>query len=141
MNIQFVQFVGVHLELRLALEDYVVLIQLRVHGVDLALAESVVESVVDRCRSNAETRSSWSVNDQGDSQSTRLLVGARIGDPGSCAALRALLADTDLDSGEVAFLLGFEELNSFTRAFRAWEGTTPTQWRAKQGSDERGALP
>jgi AraC-like DNA-binding protein len=40
-----------------------------------------------------------------------------------------LLAATDLDAGEVAFLLGFEELNSFTRAFRAWEGTTPSQWR------------
>jgi len=33
-----------------------------------------------------------------------------------------LLASTDLDAGEVAFLLGFEELNSFTRAFQAWEG-------------------
>jgi AraC-like DNA-binding protein len=54
---------------------------------------------------------------------------------------RRLLANTDLDSGEVAFLLGFEELNSFTRAFRAWEGTTPTQWRTKQGIDDRGALP
>lgn len=53
---------------------------------------------------------------------------------------RHLLANTDLDSGEVAFLLGFEELNSFTRAFRGWEGTTPTQWRAKQCTDERGAL-
>jgi AraC-like DNA-binding protein len=42
---------------------------------------------------------------------------------------RRLLAKTDLDAGEVAFLLGFEELNSFTRAFRAWEGKTPTQWR------------
>jgi AraC-like DNA-binding protein len=43
---------------------------------------------------------------------------------------RRLLANTDLDAGEVAFLLGFEELNSFTRAFHAWEGTTPTRWRA-----------
>lgn len=42
---------------------------------------------------------------------------------------RRLLARTDLDSGEVAFLLGFEELNSFTRAFQSWEGTTPTRWR------------
>ncbi len=42
---------------------------------------------------------------------------------------RRLLAHTDLDSGEVAFLLGFEELNSFTRAFRGWEGTTPARWR------------
>lgn len=42
---------------------------------------------------------------------------------------RRLLADTDLDSAAVAFLLGFEELNSFTRAFHAWEGTTPLRWR------------
>ncbi len=43
---------------------------------------------------------------------------------------RRLLASTDLGTGEVAFLLGFEGLNSFTRAFQAWEGTTPTRWRA-----------
>jgi AraC-like DNA-binding protein len=43
---------------------------------------------------------------------------------------RRLLSNTDLDAGEVAFLLGFEELNSFTRAFHTWEGTTPTRWRA-----------
>jgi AraC-like DNA-binding protein len=42
---------------------------------------------------------------------------------------RRLLANTDLDAGEVAFLLGFEELNSFTRAFHAWEGATPSRWR------------
>lgn len=42
---------------------------------------------------------------------------------------RRLLASTDLDTGEVAFLLGFEELNSFTRAFHAWEGMPPTRWR------------
>jgi AraC-like DNA-binding protein len=41
---------------------------------------------------------------------------------------RGLLSDTDLDASEVAFLLGFEELNSFT-AFRTWEGVTPTRWR------------
>jgi AraC-like DNA-binding protein len=46
---------------------------------------------------------------------------------------RRLLANTDLDAGEVAFLLGFEELNSFTRAFRAWEGMTPNRWRDNGG--------
>jgi AraC-like DNA-binding protein len=45
-------------------------------------------------------------------------------------ALR-LLASTDLELGEVAFLLGFEEVNSFMRAFQTWEGTTPAQWRAR----------
>ena len=43
---------------------------------------------------------------------------------------RRPLANTDLALGEVAFLLGFEEVNSFTRAFHAWEGTAPAQWRA-----------
>ena len=48
-------------------------------------------------------------------------------------ASRRLLSSTDLDASEIAFLLGFEELNSFSRAFHGWEGVTPTRWR------ERGA--
>jgi Helix-turn-helix domain/Arabinose-binding domain of AraC transcription regulator, N-term len=42
---------------------------------------------------------------------------------------RRLLLDTDLDAGEIAFLLGFDELNSFTRAFHGWQGATPIRWR------------
>lgn len=45
-------------------------------------------------------------------------------------AARRLLKATDLDASEIAFFLGFEELNSFTRAFHGWEGTTPGRWRA-----------
>ena len=45
---------------------------------------------------------------------------------------RRLLSKTDIDAEEVAFLLGFEEFNSFTRAFYAWEGTTPKQWRGAE---------
>jgi AraC-like DNA-binding protein len=41
---------------------------------------------------------------------------------------RRLLVSTDLQAGEIAFLLGFEELNSFTRAFQGWEGATPMRW-------------
>lgn len=44
------------------------------------------------------------------------------------ASLRLLRA-SELDIPEIAFLLGFEELNSFTRAFRGWEGQTPRRWR------------
>ncbi|WP_430390193.1 AraC family transcriptional regulator [Dyella sp. 20L07] len=46
-----------------------------------------------------------------------------------CHLARHLLDATDLDTGEIAFLLGFEELNSFNRAFRQWQGETPTRWR------------
>jgi AraC-like DNA-binding protein len=45
---------------------------------------------------------------------------------------RRLLANTDLNAGEVAFLVGFEELNSFTRAFHGWEGVTPSRWRESE---------
>jgi len=31
-------------------------------------------------------------------------------------------------AGGIAFL-GYEELNSFARAFHGWEGTTPARWR------------
>jgi AraC-like DNA-binding protein len=44
---------------------------------------------------------------------------------------RRLLTSTNLGLGEVAFLLGFEEVNSLLRAFHAWEGTTPSRWRAR----------
>lgn len=44
-------------------------------------------------------------------------------------ALR-LLRTKDIEIAEIAFLLGFTELNSFTRAFRGWEGTTPNRWRS-----------
>jgi AraC-like DNA-binding protein len=44
---------------------------------------------------------------------------------------RRLLANTDLAMGEITFLLGFEEVNSFMRAFHVWEGTAPAKWRAR----------
>jgi AraC-like DNA-binding protein len=44
---------------------------------------------------------------------------------------RRLLANTELDTVDIAFLLGFEEPNSFARAFRGWERTTPIRWRER----------
>lgn len=40
------------------------------------------------------------------------------------------LADTSLALIEVAYLLGYEDQNSFFRAFRQWEAQTPSDWRA-----------
>lgn len=42
---------------------------------------------------------------------------------------RILLADKQNGIEEVAFLLGFQDASSFYRAFRAWEGVTPAEWR------------
>jgi AraC-like DNA-binding protein len=33
----------------------------------------------------------------------------------------------DLDAGEIALLLGFDEPSSFERAFHAWEGAPPSR--------------
>jgi AraC-like DNA-binding protein len=45
---------------------------------------------------------------------------------------REYLADPSLDIKEVAFLLGYQDKSSFYRAFRLWEGDTPSNWRAEQ---------
>jgi len=46
---------------------------------------------------------------------------------------RRLLGSTDLAAGEIAWFLGFEEVNSFSRAFNQWEGMTPQRWRGNEG--------
>ena len=45
---------------------------------------------------------------------------------------RLYLQHPSLGLGKTASLLGYEDANSFLRAFRVWEGVTPTEWRALQ---------
>jgi AraC-like DNA-binding protein len=40
------------------------------------------------------------------------------------------LLHSGLELNETAYLLGYEDANSFFRAFHQWEGTTPGEWRA-----------
>lgn len=42
------------------------------------------------------------------------------------------LRQSSIQLGEAACLLGYEDPNSFFRAFREWEGTTPSEWRDSQ---------
>lgn len=44
---------------------------------------------------------------------------------------RKYLADPKFNIKEVAFLTGYEDENSFYRAFRLWEGGTPSNWRSE----------
>ncbi|MBT9494799.1 MAG: AraC family transcriptional regulator ligand-binding domain-containing protein [Paucibacter sp.] len=44
-----------------------------------------------------------------------------------------LLRDPDHDVQDVAFILGFAEISSFTRAFRRWTGQAPSAWREHVG--------
>ena len=39
------------------------------------------------------------------------------------------LINSSISPGEISWLLGFQESNSFIRAFRSWTGTTPLAYR------------
>jgi hypothetical protein len=45
---------------------------------------------------------------------------------------RVYLQHPSLGLSKTASLLGYEDSNSFLRAFRVWEGVTPSEWRAMQ---------
>jgi len=46
------------------------------------------------------------------------------------------LEHSAIELNETAFLLGYEDANSFFRAFHDWEGTSPGEWRTKyRGAD------
>jgi len=45
---------------------------------------------------------------------------------------RRYLNNSVLELNETAYLLGYEDANSFVRAFRTWEGVPPARWRENQ---------
>lgn len=114
-------------------------------GLDAAVGRRADTDFVDRVRSIIRTRM------QGQRPMAGAVAGALATSPRSLQRKLAesgtsyqrlldevrqqaaceLLATTELGNGEIAFLLGFEELNSFHRAFSAWEGTTPLRWRQR----------
>ena len=49
---------------------------------------------------------------------------------------RHYLLQSARDLNETAYLLGYEDANSFFRAFHNWEGTSPGQWRLLQKNSQ-----
>lgn len=44
----------------------------------------------------------------------------------------AYLKHTEMNIEEIAYLLGFSDRGTFSRAFKSWTGKRPTEWRAEQ---------
>lgn len=42
------------------------------------------------------------------------------------------LKHTDMNIEEIAYLLGFSDRGTFSRAFKSWTGKRPTEWRSEQ---------
>jgi AraC-like DNA-binding protein len=62
---------------------------------------------------------------------------AEIRDELRAALARRYLAERELPVSEIAWLLGYQEVSSFTHAFKRWAGVTPREFRlsgAHQGS-------
>jgi AraC-like DNA-binding protein len=58
------------------------------------------------------------------------------------ALAKRYLAERDLPVSEIAWLLGYGEVSSFTHAFKRWTGMTPRQFRLTHASlDLANALP
>ena len=74
LDIQMVQLIRIQLELRLCLQNHVILIQLRIHRVDLTLAKCVIQRIVDRRWRNAQPRRSGAVDHQRHRKAAHLLV-------------------------------------------------------------------
>ena len=47
---------------------------------------------------------------------------------------RHYLLHSSLELNETAYLLGYEDANSFFRAFHKWEGTSPGQWKSNHAN-------
>jgi AraC-like DNA-binding protein len=48
---------------------------------------------------------------------------------------RYYLSDSRMEPNDAAYLLGFEDPNSFIRAFQRWEGTTPARFRKQRSAE------
>jgi AraC-like DNA-binding protein len=74
---------------------------------------------------------------------SRRTLSRKLGDEGAgfaeileetrAALAKRYLAERDLQVTEIAWLLGYHEISSFTQAFKRWNGMTPSQFRLSVG--------
>lgn len=52
----------------------------------------------------------------------------------------AYLKRAEMNIEEIAYLLGFSDRGTFSRAFKSWTGKRPTEWRTEQEKHQTGTL-
>lgn len=57
------------------------------------------------------------------------------------ALAKRYLGDAELPVTQIAWLLGYQEVSSFTHAFRRWTGTTPREYRLSNRDPAREPIP
>lgn len=55
--------------------------------------------------------------------------------------VRHYLTEASTEINELAYLVGYDDPNSFYRAFRSWEGMTPAEWRSARRPARRARPP
>ena len=110
-------------------------------GVDVRRSAGCVRSALIEALPAGEVAADEIVHRLGVSKRT---LQRKLGDEGTTYQkqlnhVRELLAKrylttTSMRTDEIAFMLGYVELNSFLRAFSSWTGSTPSEYRKQQQS-------
>jgi AraC-like DNA-binding protein len=140
-NIAMWEFFEPSLRARLSKLDVNATLRERVRGVLLEMLPSGQTSIDEVARRLGISRRSLQRSLEKDEAHFRdLLNDVR------CDLAFHYLNQSDLAPGEIAYLLGFEDPNSFLRAFKSWTGKTPGEFRAmslaketRPGIPERGS--
>ena len=128
-NEQMWQFFQPELRKRLAVLDETATFSDRVRGALLELLPSGSSSLSAVSRKLAVSTRTLQRRLRGEGRSFQLVL-----DSTRQELARHYLASSSMSGAEISFLLGFEDPNSFFRAFHAWTGETPEQARLAAAS-------
>lgn len=104
-------------------EDFVGQVRVAIHH-QLTGRRPSMEDIADALHVSTRTLQ-WRLQDAGSSFQKSLEEARH-------QLARHYLNNSVLELNEAAYLLGYEDSNSFVRAFRTWEGTPPARWRELQ---------
>lgn len=123
-NVSMWQFFEPELQTRLSKLEAGASTQERVHSALLDMLPSGRSSIDDVCRRLAMSKRSLQRHLADEALNYQeVLNDTREG------LARHYLSRSNLSPGEIAFLIGFMDANSFLRAFKAWTGMTPGEYR------------